>query len=152
MFIVNRSANQSYKKRNYKRGEEVEPILENLEICLVCRLNSQINITWMVVQHRLGGKSNFGCKKNQTIVFKSKDIVLYIFAILVRTKLVWVICNTYNLHQTRGPLKKALQKILNMNFLQIAHPPLPTPSPLNQIPHLMMENHLNCIFVGFFEQ
>ena len=42
-----------------------------------------------MVQHRLGGKSNFGCKKNQTIVCKSKDIFyIYIFTILFRTKVV----------------------------------------------------------------
>ena len=120
MYLVNRSANQFYKIRNlnlYKRGEEVKPILKSLEICLVCSLNSQINITWMMVQHRLGGKSNFGCKKIKKIVCKSKDIVLYIFAILVGTKLLWAILRIYDLHQTRGPLKKILQKILNVNFL-----------------------------------
>ena len=63
-----------------------------------------------MVQHRLGGKSNFGCKKNHTIVCKSKDIFLYIFAILVSTKLVCVIHNTYNLHQTRRNLRKDLRK------------------------------------------
>ena len=86
--------NQSDKKSQLKQVLKLKPIKTSFEICLVCSLNSQINI------NRLGSKSNFGCKKNQTIVCKSKYIVLYIFAILVWTKMVWVICNTYNLHQT----------------------------------------------------
>ena len=62
MYLVNISANQSNKKSNwnfYKRGEEVKPIKKLLTFCLVCSINSQINITWMMVQHGLGQKFFF---------------------------------------------------------------------------------------------
>ncbi len=48
MYLVNRSANQSDKKSNFKflqKGGGGYANSKSFKICLVCSLNSQINIT-----------------------------------------------------------------------------------------------------------
>ena len=80
MYLVNRFANQTNKKSNLKflqKGGGDYANLKRLKICLVFSLNSQISITWMMVQHRVEDKSNFGCKKNKQLSENQRYCFIY---------------------------------------------------------------------------